>query len=135
LLIITSALVKSFLSHGSIWQLLDEVPVSEEDSAVSNETGFSAEPQIRHADAHVSEVENLLDGNGKSEDDQGIQEARESLRGTRRSLEERREQWVNRRTWGTRPLLAVEECVVRVRAGELTRVDARDILDVSIEDI
>jgi hypothetical protein len=34
----------------SIWQLLDEVSVSEEDNAASWETGFSTEPQSRHVD-------------------------------------------------------------------------------------
>jgi hypothetical protein len=67
---VTSALFeKSFLSNGSIWQLLDEVSVSEEDSAASGETGSSTEPQSRHADAYVGDVENLLEGNGKGEDD------------------------------------------------------------------
>jgi hypothetical protein len=59
---VTSALFeKNFLSNRSIWQLLDVVSVSKENSAASDETGFSTEPHSRHADAHVCEVENLME--------------------------------------------------------------------------
>jgi hypothetical protein len=92
------------------------------------------EPQSRHADAHAGEVENLLDGNGRCENDQVLKEARESLRGIRRSLEERMAQWVDRRESMRRPLLTVEECFTKVKAGEMSDTDARNAVTLEIEE-
>jgi hypothetical protein len=59
---VTSALFLRFPSQGSIWQLLDEIYVSEEDSAASVETGFSTESESRQAEVSVGEGVNV--GNG-----------------------------------------------------------------------
>jgi hypothetical protein len=74
---VTSALVKSFLSNGSTWQLLSQIPVSEEGDAASLGIGSLTEPESRLADAHEGEVENLLEGNGKNVDDRSLSEERE----------------------------------------------------------
>jgi hypothetical protein len=58
--------------------------------------GSSTEPESRLADAHEGEGDNLLDGNGKDVDNQEESEERESLRGTRQSIAERRIQWIYR---------------------------------------
>jgi hypothetical protein len=117
-----------FLSHGSIWQLLGEVSVSEEDTVTSEETRSLTESESRHADACVGSVENISDGNGKSVNDQCWKESQESLRGIRRSLEERREQWVNRRVRGFGPLVTVEKCVNKMMDGEMSETEARNAM-------
>jgi hypothetical protein len=50
---------------------------------------------------------------------------RDALRWIRRSLEERRAQWVDRRE-RTRKLSTVEECFRKVKAGEISETDARN---------
>jgi hypothetical protein len=82
---VTSALVESFLSHGSTWQLLGEVSLREEDDGASEGIGSLTEPESRDADAHEGEGENSLDGSGKYDHDQSYSEARDDLR-IRRSL-------------------------------------------------
>jgi hypothetical protein len=87
---VTSALVKSFLSNRSTWQFLSEVSVPEEGGAASDGIGSLTEPGSRLADSHEGEVESLLNESGKKVDNQRIFEERERLRGERPSLAERR---------------------------------------------
>jgi hypothetical protein len=75
----------------------------------------------------VDEVENLLDGNGKNVDDQSQSEERERVRGVRRSLAERRIQWLDRRD-RTRTTPAVAECFTKVGMGELDEYEARNVV-------
>jgi hypothetical protein len=106
----------SFLSNGSTWQLLSEVPVPKEGDAASEGIGFLTELESRLADAHEDEVENLLEGNGKIVDDQGESEERESWRGPRRSIAERRIQWIDWRD-RMRTTPATTECFLKVQLG------------------
>jgi hypothetical protein len=123
---VTSALpTKSFLSIGSTWQLLGEAHILEEEDAVSLGIGFLTEPESRLADAHEGEVENLLEGNGKNVDDRSQFEERERVRGVRRSLAERRIQWLDRRD-RMRTTPVVVECSTKVKMGEMDENDARN---------
>jgi hypothetical protein len=125
---VTSALsTKSFLSNGSTWQLLGEVHFPEEEEAVSRGIGSLTEPESRLADAHLDEVESLLEGNGKNVDDQSQSEERERVRGVRRSLAERRIQWLDRRD-RTRTTPAVVECFMKVGMGDLDEYEARNVV-------
>jgi hypothetical protein len=132
---VTSALFdKSFLSNGSTWQLPSEVPVPEEGDAALLGIGSLTEPESRLADAHEGEVENLLVGNGKDVDDQKELEERESLRGTRRTIAERRIQWIDRRD-RTRTTPATTECFLKVQLEEMDADDARrESADLFFED-
>jgi hypothetical protein len=131
---VTSALVKSFLSNGSTWQLLGEVPVPKEGDAASEWIGSLTKPESRLADAHEGEVKNRLDGNGKNVDDQDESAEREGWRGTRRSIEERRIQCIDQRDRMRTPP-ATTECFLKVQLGELDADDARHILvDLSFDD-
>jgi hypothetical protein len=123
---VTSALCnQSFLSNGSTWQLLSEVFSSEEGNAASEGIGSLTDLESRLADAHEGEVENLLDGNGKAVDNQGDVEERERVRGVRRSMAERRVQWLDRRD-RTRTTPAVAKCFVNVQTGEMSGTDAQN---------
>jgi hypothetical protein len=123
---VTSALsTKSFLSNGSNWQLLGEVHIPEEEDAASREIGSLTEPESRLADAHEDEVENLLEGNGKMIDDRNQSEERERVRGVRKSLAERRIQWLDRRD-RMRTTPTVVECFTKVKMGEMDENDARN---------
>jgi hypothetical protein len=55
-----------------------------------------------------------------------LEKARLSLKGIRRSLEERRYQWIARRIRGTRSQMTVEECVKGVEMGVMSVTEARD---------
>jgi hypothetical protein len=130
----TSALCnKSFLSIGSTWQLSSEVHVLEEGDAASLGIGSLTEPESCLADAHEGEVEDLLEGNGKNVDHRSQFEERERVRGVRRSLAERRIQWLDRRD-RMRTTPAVAECFTRVKMGELDENDARnEVASLEIE--
>jgi hypothetical protein len=131
---VTSALVKSFLSCGSTWRLPGEVPVHEERDAAPEAIGSLTEPESRLADAHEDEVENLLDGNGKNVDDQSLSEERERLRGIRGPLAERRVQWMDRRD-RMRTSPDVVERFVKVKMGEMSDTDARnEVAGLEIEE-
>jgi hypothetical protein len=73
----------------------------------------------------VDEVENLLDGNGKNVEVQRQFEERERVRGVRRSLAERRIQWLDRRD-RMRTTPAVVERFMKVTMGELDEYEARN---------
>jgi hypothetical protein len=83
------------------------------------------ELESRLADTHEGEVENLLDGNGKNTNDQEVSEERENWRGVRRSLAERRIQWMDRRD-RMRTTAPVAERFVKVKMEEMSDTDARN---------
>jgi hypothetical protein len=116
---------QSFLSIGSTWQLSGEVSIAEQGDTASEGIGPWTELESRLADAHEGEVENLSEGNGKRVDNQGEAEVRERARGERRSLVERRIQWLDRRD-RTRTTPVVAECFMNVQSGEMLVSDARN---------
>jgi hypothetical protein len=104
---------------------LGEVHIPGEEDAASLGIGSLTELENRLADAHEGVVENLLEGNGKNVDDRSHSEERERVRGVRRSLAERRIQWLDRRD-RMRTTPAVVECFTKVKMGEMDENDARN---------
>jgi hypothetical protein len=81
--------------------------------------------ESRHAEGRDGEVEKSVEG----QDDEGhlevlLRELNMGLRGVKRTLEERRVQWVDQLE-RTMPC-TVERCVQRVRAAQMTVMDVRN---------
>jgi hypothetical protein len=117
-MVISAPFMRS-LAQGSVWQLPSEDPGRKREDA--------AEPGNRRADAFVGVVDYLVEGlDDKQRLGELLRDLSVGLRGIRRTLEERKTQWVDRRRRVT--VISAEECVRSVRAGQMTMTEARNEL-------
>jgi hypothetical protein len=121
---VTSALFMSFLSQGSIWRPLSKES-SQEDSAISGEAGIVTDSERRQQD--VFEVKGGVEEQDGMKDLEALsRELNEGLRGIRRTLDESRTQWANRRQRTS--TYTEEECPRMVKLGRMAITDERNAL-------
>jgi hypothetical protein len=130
----------SFLSQGSVWQPSDEVSFSEEPT-VSSEAGIVTELESRLNEtlAFMVAFSNTMteEAEFKRSVEMFLDRTEETFRGVRKSLEERRTQWVARmeRTRSERANHAGEYYARMVRSRQMSLVEAQNaVLDLELEE-